>query len=212
MTIDVASQLAELGRRLRSGETVSDDELDAVYPPAIRRMSSAHFTPVCVARRAAELLVRAPSDVVLDVGAGAGKMCIVGAATSGARFVGIERRSHLVRVAEDAARRLGVLGATFQEGDLDAIDPADLDAAYLYNPFAENIWSAREQLDHTVELSEARFTRDVARARALLERTRAGTRVATYHGFGGEMPACFGLATREWRRGGYLDLWVKAAA
>src|ERR1700733_5517870 len=124
---------ADVGRRLRERADVSDEELDAVYPPAVRRMSSAHFTPVGVARRAAELLVRAPGDVVLDVGAGAGKMCLVGAATSGARFVGIERRAHLIRAAEDAAARLGVERVSFRKGELDAIDPEEIDAFYLYN-------------------------------------------------------------------------------
>mgnify|MGYP000969840975 CR=1 FL=1 len=69
-----------------------DDRFDLAYPPEIRAKSKAHWTPVSIARRAAEFLVREPGTRVLDIGCGPGKFCIVGALGTEGRFTGIEQR------------------------------------------------------------------------------------------------------------------------
>jgi len=38
---------------------------------------------------------------------------------------------------------------------------------------------------------------------------RAGTRVVTYHGFGGKLPAGYALASREPAGGDALELWIR---
>ena len=200
-----------LRKRLRDRGPVSDADFDAVYPLGIRHVSATFWTPVAVAMRAAELLVASPASRILDVGSGVGKFCIVGASVTGATFAGIEQRAHLVRVAEWAAKRLAVDTAHFASGTFEAIDVRPFDGIYLFNPFEENRWRFHDQLDWTVELSERRFEEDVDRAERLLDRARIGTRVATYHGFGGEMPASYRHVHREPHRTGHLDLWVKEA-
>jgi len=92
----------DLLRRLNDA-TITDSDFDDVYPSPIRRVSASFWTPVSVAARAARLLVRDASTRVLDIGSGAGKFCIVGAAVTGASFTGIEHRGHLVEVARVAA-------------------------------------------------------------------------------------------------------------
>ena len=200
--------LTSISRRLRSGRIV-DSELDDIYPTSIRAVSSLFWTPVSVAIRAAELLVKEPSTRVLDVGSGAGKFCIVGAATTGASFTGIEHRERLVRTARLAASRLGIDEARFIHGSFDTVNIESFDAIYLFNPFEENLWDSESHLDDTVELSDERFVADIDSAEALLARARVGTRVVTYHGFGGQMPSSYLRALRERRHTGYLDLWVK---
>lgn len=167
------------------------------------------WTPVAVAMRAAELLVADASTRVLDVGSGAGKFCIVGAAISGATFTGVEHRQGLVDIATDAAARVSVESARFVCGTVSDIDIAKFDALYFFNPFEENMLHARHWLDGTVALSEARYYADVAHAEALLDAARVGTRVVTYHGFGGTMPLTYHRALRERCRSGHLELWVK---
>src|SRR5690606_22861186 len=93
---------------LRSGRVVPDDAFDAIYPEALKAVSSIHFAPVGVAARVVELLALPPGAVLLDVGAGAGKFCIVVAAMSQARVRGLERRPELAEAAREAARRLGI--------------------------------------------------------------------------------------------------------
>jgi SAM-dependent methyltransferase len=165
--------------RLRDG-CIDDADFDGVYPMQTRAVSSTFWTPIRVASRAAQLLVRDASTRVLDVGSGAGKFCIVGAATTGAQFVGVEHRAHLVETARAAAACVGVANARFIHGTFDAVDVASYDAVYLFNPFEENVWDRRSCIDETVELSCERFLADVERAERLLADARPGTRVVTY--------------------------------
>jgi SAM-dependent methyltransferase len=171
-------------------------------------MSSSFWTPVSVATRAAELLVRCASTRVLDVGSGAGKFCIVGAAVTGAIFVGIERWAPLVHTARSATERLGIDRASFLHGPFHTVDTTDFDAIYFFNPFERGAWTDR-QLDDAVHRSDARFITDIDRAEQLLRGARLGTRVVTYHGFGGEMPPEYRRERRERHHTGYLELWVK---
>ena len=160
--------------------------------------------------RVAKLLAVEPNATILDIGAGVGKFCIVAAAAvPGARLRGVEHHSHFVAIARDAARTIGV-DVAFAHGTLDEHDPAGVDGIYLFNPFAENLTPAEEHLDETVELSEARFWRDIKLTERFLEAARAGTRVVTYCGWGGTMPVDYDLVLRE-RRAGTIELWVKLA-
>jgi SAM-dependent methyltransferase len=200
----------EMLRRLESGEPVADSVFDQLYPWSQRMQSPAFWTPVAVALRATELLVPKGTGRVLDVGSGVGKLCIVGAASTNAHFVGIEQREHLVRIAKDAARRVGLVNAHFVHDTFDRADVGSYDAIYFFNPFEENLWPPAAHLDHTVELSEARFVRDAASAHRLLDAARIGTRVVTYHGLGVEMPPQYEHVSRERAHSGSLDLWVKS--
>ena len=203
-----ADWLTSVSRRLREGRVV-DSEFDDIYPTSVRDVSSSFWTPVSVAMRAAELLVHRASTRVLDVGSGAGKFCIVGAAVTGASFTGIEHRAHLVETARSAASRLGIEGARFVHGAFDTADVATYDAIYFFNPFEENLWDSEARLDDTVKLSDERFIADIEHAERLLAGARIGTRVVTYHGFGGEMPPGYCRALRERCHTGHLELWVK---
>jgi predicted RNA methylase len=162
---------------------------------------------VDAAVRAARLLAAEPGARILDIGSGVGKFCIVAAASTDARVTGIEHRVRLVEIASAAAARLGV-DVTFKRGTLDDCDPREVDGVYMFNPFAENLCAREDRIDQSVELSEARFFRDLAATRAFLETARVGTRVVTYCGFGGDLPSSYALALRE-RCAGNLELWVK---
>ena len=201
-----------LRRALRKGRAVLDSQFDALYPLSIREVSSSFWTPVSVAIRVAELLVvHGRKTRVLDVGAGVGKFCIIGAAVTGASFVGLEHRERFVKLAEDAAKRTGVTNARFIHGCLDEHVHTNVDAYYFYNPFEENLWANDMQLDRSVELSEQRFFSDIETAMTMLSRARTGTRVATYHGFGGIMPSGYRQVLREQCGSGHVELWVKTA-
>jgi len=178
--------------------------------------SEVHFTPVDVARRATELLVDHPGARVLDVGAGVGKFCIVGACTAPqALFVGIERRRHLVLVANQLARELEVANVLFAYGDMVEVNWSTFDAFYLYNPFAEQLRRGRTGpyiLDETLELDPANFLFYLQFVRDRLAEARAGTRVVTYHGFGAPPPPGYVLEANEKVGSDCLELWVKKSA
>lgn len=194
---------------VRRGETVVNWAFDGIYPDAIGQLSARHWTPVDVARRAAGLLVMNDTSRVLDVGAGVGKLCLVGALTTAGRFTGIEQRGRLVELARSAALRYGAHRAEYQQGDLRDIDWEPFDAFYFYNSFGENQLDPADWIDDSVELSRERFERDVAAALARLEHARIGTRVVTYHGLGARPPRGYERVACDPAGSGTLDLWVK---
>lgn len=190
---------------------IIEDAFDLAYPEAIRCRSANFWTPVAVARRAAEFLAPTPDARVLDIGSGVGKFCIVGSATTGAWFSGIEHRPHLVAIANRTARRFRVSRAEFVIGMIDDIDWSCFDAFYLFNPFEENIFADRGALDRSVVLSEERFWIDAAFVERKLARLPVGVRVATFHGFGGRIPPSYECVAQHRMRGGVLRLWTKVS-
>ncbi|MBA3819849.1 MAG: class I SAM-dependent methyltransferase, partial [Deltaproteobacteria bacterium] len=113
-------------------EPVEDEVFDALYPRIQRLRASVHWTPVRIALRVAELLAPAPGGHVLDVGAGVGKVCIIGALGTPLVWHGIERGGAMVRSARNVARRLGVADRThFIEGDALTLDLAPFGGCYL---------------------------------------------------------------------------------
>ena len=193
---------------LRGGRRVTDLRFDQVYAPPVRSLSETHWTPVEVAIRAAELLVMSEQTKVLDVGAGSGKFCIVGALSSRGQFIGIEQRERLVEAARSAAAETGASQASFITGNMADLDWTVFDAFYLFNPFYENrLKSIR--IDDTVSHSQERFSRYIEIVRAKLRDARAGTKVATYHGFGGDLPSEYCLLQREPIGMSALEIWFK---
>lgn len=192
---------------LRSGRPVPDETFDEIYPEAVRSLSSAHWTPVRIAARVVELLRLRRGDRVLDVGAGAGKFCIVVAAMSDARVRGVERQPQLVAVAREAVRRFGVT-AEIVEGSFDAEDPEAVDAAYLFNPFVETILLPGVEA-FAADRFAGRTAADILTAERFLAAARTGVRVVTFCGFGGTIPAQYERLAQEAWDGGVLELWEK---
>lgn len=168
-----------------------------------------HWTPVEVATRAATLLAPTPNHKVLDIGAGVGKLCLIGAAVTHAMWFGVERDEEQVRVATTAARRMHVEQRThFIHGDVTSVDFAMFDSFYLFNPFAEMLGSGP---DDALTRRE-RYVATIDFVQRQLSRTVEGTRVVTYHGFGGDLPPGFDLTHREAARNGELCLWTRRAS
>ena len=185
---------------------LTDSEIDRLYPESIAELGARHFTPAAVARRAAALLAPTAAHRVLDLGAGPGKLCVVGAVTTGASFTGIEQRRHFVRAAIDASARLLVRNVHFIHADILDIDWRPYDSYYLYNPFAEHLLGG---IDGSFPVRPAQFSFYVDAVERRLRDARPGTRVVTYHGFGGNMPRCFELVACEDAGSDQLELWIK---
>jgi precorrin-6B methylase 2 len=190
---------------LRNGRLVPDDAFDEVYPEVVRRVSSAHWTPVRVCARVIALLGLPPGASLLDVGAGVGKFCIVAAAMSRLRVRGIERHPELAEVGREAARRLGI-EVDIVEGAFEGKDAETIDAAYFFNPVAET--DLLPGVVHAVSSPE-RVAADVAAAEKFLVAARAGVRIVTFCGFGGTVPPDYDRLAHEAWEGGVLEVWEK---
>jgi SAM-dependent methyltransferase len=190
--------------------TSEDAAFDSVYPPAIRAISRRFWTPVSVARRAAQLFREAGARSVADIGSGVGKFVLVAAEVAPeVSFVGIEQRQNLVAAAREAQARLYVANAFFLVGEATRVPRLGFNGLYFFNPFAENLFVDGDQIDDEVELSESRFFRDVLRMEHSLRAAPLGTAIVTYHGMSGRMPACYELSESERAGSDWLRLWVK---
>jgi 16S rRNA G966 N2-methylase RsmD len=197
---------AAISHALRTESAISDAEFDRLFPNSQRMRSRSHWTPIDTARRACALLAPVEGSRVLDVGSGVGKLCLVGALTRNASWVGVESEARMIRAAEGAARRLGIeQQVAFRHGDATSFDWAEFDAIYLYNPFAEELF--RTGVD-AMERRE-RYIHAIERAQHCLAATTPRTRIVTYHGFGGDMPEGFELVHREPAHEDQLCLWVR---
>lgn len=189
--------------------TAFDVEFDTVFPEALRHLSVVHWTPVEVARRAAKLLVTRPGARILDVGAGVGKACLIGALCTDAAWYGVERDPANVAAAFAAARRLGVSARVrFATGDASLIDWTGFEGFYFYNPFGSLLSNA---MGVPGPLRAPMIDAMVDRIERRLATTPIGTRVVTYHGFGGEFPDGFELASSERIQTGELQLWIRTS-
>jgi len=159
--------------------SLEDTRFDLAYPPEIREMSTVHWTPVTVARRAAEFLVREPGTRVLDIGCGPGKFCIVGALMTEGKFTGVEQRPHLCEEARSVIEQANLSNAEIIHGNVMEIEFSNYDAFYFFNPFEENLETTLK-IDTTVRLSGEfyeKYTEYVGRQLAIAP---LGTRVVTY--------------------------------
>ena len=203
------SELNHIFKVLKSGKIVDDAYFDRIYPDWAKKSSRLHWTPVSVAVRAVKFLtLNQPEARILDVGAGAGKFCLIGSSISKARFEGVEQRSHLVALSQNLIHQYQLPRIHFIFGDLRELDWAKYDAIYLYNPFEEHR-SQKESIDSTIRLERTRFAEYVNIAYFQLAKMPVGTRVMTYHGFGGAVPPTYRSVLREYYFQGPLECWVK---
>mgnify|MGYP001367384840 CR=1 FL=1 len=203
-----ASRVAQLVRR---GNCWSERWVDQFLPTDLRRLSSQHWTPLPVTRRAAQWISELGIDSMVDIGSGVGKFCVATAlAAEGCTFVGLEQRPRLVREAARLAETFGVQDrVTFVQGTLGEVEIPPASAYYLFNPFGENLHGRADHIDDDVELSKARYERDVSLIRALLRQAPYGTYVLKYNGFGGEMPPGYRPVRADRNLPSPLRLWRK---
>jgi SAM-dependent methyltransferase len=191
-------------------DNMSDSQIDALFPSLIRTVSPMYWTPVRVARRAAEIFDDLEVSRVLDVGSGPGKFCVVaGARAPRVSFVGIEHRAHLVAAARSLAESLGTKNVSFVHGDATSLPEADFDGFYVFNSFAENSFFPENQLDQTVALSPVRRVDDVMRVERWLATRPVGTVLMTYHGLGGPIPGSYECVHVEPAGTAWLRAWQK---
>lgn len=185
----------------------ADEAFNRLYPENIRALSRKHWTPLLVAEKAADFLAAEKGAKVLDIGSGVGKFCLAAAYYHpNARFTGIEQRESLIGYAEKAKATLGLKNVEFLQGNFTELDFSDYDHFYFYNAFYENI-SGTEKIDHAVDFSDELYSYYNRKLFRQLEKTRAGTRLATYHSIENEVPEAFHEVGSDINN--LLKYWIK---
>lgn len=199
-----------LRAKYRRNEIIRDRDVDRLIPLRYRRHSRIHWTPFQVAERACDFLVADSRTRVLDIGAGIGKFCIAGAVATPAHFTGIEIRDSLVLAGRSMVDAYSIPNVDLIAGDFSSLNFSDYDSFYLYNPFHENA-EASIRMDQEIPFGAERYLAFIYSLEIKLRGLRAGSIVATYHGFGGEMPESFELISAEKIGTGILEVWRQPA-
>lgn len=185
----------------------SDLQFHQLYPASLHTQANMHWTPLHVARKAAEFLAVGQTPRILDIGSGAGKFCLAAACYHPhASYTGVEQRKELVAAAEQARNLLGLEQVSFLHQNLLDTDLASYDHFYFFNAFFENLEEAF-RIDQAVPYSGelyAKYNRYLFRQ---LEKRPSGTRLVTYHSTEAEVPGAYHeVAVAE---EGLLKYWVK---
>jgi SAM-dependent methyltransferase len=191
---------------LRLSIEITDRDFDAIYPETIRRIANRHWSPVAVSRSASEFLVGHPGARVLDIGSGAGKFCMVGAATTRGHFTGVEHRPRLVDLATRLSSRYDLLNVKFIHANITSIDFRNYDSFYFFNSFYENI-NVHHRIDDSVTMNVQTYEAHSMDMVQQLCRLPLGSRLATYSTPQTVVPGSFQLVDSLFY--GSLNLWEK---
>ena len=185
---------------------VSDDTFDAIYPHKIRMLAKKHWTSVSVAKLASEFLAEKAGTRVLDIGSGAGKFCLIGAANTRGHFTGVEQRPDLIDLSRRLSESYHIQNTKFVHANIMSVKFSNYDAFYFFNSFYENInWINR--IDDAVKLDVKLYHLYSSYIVEQLAALPLGTRLVTYCSPITIIPSTFKL--QDSLRGGLLKFWEK---
>src|SRR5690606_24666901 len=193
-------------KNLQLNIDVEDHLFNTLYPSRIKKLSVRHWTPVEVAKLAADYLVDKPKCKVLDIGSGAGKFCLVGAASTKGSFYGVEQRIELVKLSQKIAETYHINNVEFFHSNITEISFSDYDAFYFYNPFYENIDSSL-LIDNKIVLDEKLYFTYSQYVENQLKQTPVGTRLVTYWSMWLVRPEGFDRELTAYN--GKVNFWIK---
>ena len=185
----------------------SDIIFNSLYPQNIQLLAQKHWTPLEVAKKSAEFLAISSGAKVLDIGSGSGKFCLTSAHFHpNTQFFGIEQRKDLVFLCNQLKSELQLPNVYFINKNIAVIDFKEFDHFYFYNSFYENI-DGTQKIDDNITYSEKLYDQYNLYLYKQLNKKPSGTRIATFHSFGREMPSGYEVVHTDYED--YLKFWIK---
>ncbi len=184
---------------------ITDKEFDSLYPQKIKTLSSTHWTPVDVAKKAIAFLGTEGMSV-LDIGSGAGKFCLIAAANSTSKITGVEKREHLVQISKKLALTYQLENLTFIHDDVMSIDFGTYSNFYFFNAFEENI-NLKDSQDKETEINFDQYHLYIQLIKERFDGAPLGTKIVTYCGDCAEIPDSYVLVKSANK--GKLKFWWK---
>jgi len=186
---------------------IDDAEFNNLYPVEVQKLADLHWTPLKVAKKAAQFLVPVDGSKVLDIGSGAGKFCLAASYYKpNGLFYGIEQRKNLLDCAIEAEYNLDLNNLSFIHGNFTQLDFTQFDHFYFYNSFYENI-DGTEKIDYKIQHSLSLYNYYNSYLFNQLEKMPAGTRVVSYHSWEDNMPPGYRIVKGEFDN--LLKYWIK---
>lgn len=164
---------------IKSNLCVPDSEFNSIYPDKIKQAAAKHFSPVEVSKIASNYLADKKGVRILDIGAGAGKFCMIGSAYTEGYFVGVEQRRSLHNLSKQIADQYNLTNIEFINSNIQDINFKEFDAFYFFNSFYENI-AQSEELTDEIELRISLYNRYSSYVKGQLDKMPKGTKLVTY--------------------------------
>ncbi len=183
-------------KKLKITPKTTDEKFDSIYPKPIQALAFDHFTPVSVAQKAAQFLVKNAQTKVLDIGSGVGKFCLVGANCTEGQFTGVEIREALHLIATQTAAHYPVAKVNYIHSNITEIDFGNYHAFYFYNAFFEYIMST-DRIDESIDLTKRLYDSYSLIVKEKLAAMPMGTRLVTYYSAQDEIPASYRALFRD---------------
>lgn len=185
----------------------SDARFNCLYPIPIQLLAKCHWTPLEVARKAANFLAAKNSVRILDIGSGVGKFCLAAAyCQPNCFFHGVEQRKNLIEHAETSREMLHLNNVSFIHGNFTQLDFKNYDHFYFYNAFYENLIGT-DKIDNSIDYSRELYNYYNRYLFKQLEQRPPGTRLATFHSLEDEIPQGYHIVGTEMDT--LLKFWVK---
>lgn len=185
----------------------SDILFNSLYPDPIQLLAQKHWTPLDVAKKAADFLAVSHEVKILDIGSGSGKFCLTAAHYHPSfDFYGVEQRKDLVALCNDLKIKLDLKNVFFINENVANIDFKEYDHFYFYNSFYENI-EGTQKIDNNVTYSEKLYDYYNLCLYKQLNKKPSGTRLVTFHSFGNEIPPGYEVVHTDYED--YLKFWIK---
>lgn len=195
-----------LFQNIRLGIEILDSEFDVIYSDKMKKISDIHFSPIEVSKIAARFLVDKIGMRILDVGAGAGKFCMIGSACTEGFFTGVEQRENLHNLSKSISQKFNLTNLKFINSNITEISFKDFDGFYLFNPFYENM-NVSGKMDDSVELKRELYDDYSLYVKIQLDSKPIGTKLVTYFSYLNEIPKSYKMQFSDFD--GKLKMWEK---
>lgn len=186
------------------------DRDDTAFENALKKTvqghSYIHWTPIEVIKTAVDWLGTESDNMILDIGSGVGKFCIIGAMNSRAHFIGVETRENLVEEAIHLKKELKLENVDFIHSDIKEIDFKEFTSFYFYNPFCEHM-ALHSGIDEQIQFNEDAFYKYQDFVSDQLKQTSKGTKIVKYCSSDFDISTDFDLQDMYFE--GLLQLWIK---
>ena len=179
-------------KKIQTNAELTDSDFNEIFTKKAQVIAEIHFTPIKIAKIAVAYLATKKGARVLDVGAGAGKFCMIGATCTEGYFVGVEQRKSFYHQACRIAQKYQIDNIQFIHANITEISFKEFDAFYIFNPFYENL-SKVSKIDKRVELNPEFYLKYSEYVRNQLELMPIGTKLVTYFSFLKEIPKSYEL-------------------
>lgn len=189
---------------------MTDELWDSYLPKKFQLLSPYQWTPISVIERTWNYLSKDKVTSVVDLGSGVGKFCIYLSKVSNHSIdiLGIENREELLKISESLKEIWNTPDVNFKNTDFLNEFPTGHSHYFCFNPLYETM-KGSHSIDSSKKKSAHQFLKDLEILKQKLFLLSPGTKLITFHGFGGSYLPGFRIILKEEINSGEYLIWER---